>query len=178
MGTGAHDARNGVPIMTTTTKTTLPEAIDAVWAAKRTEDAGHPAPKRWLRAARALDGAPVGGWGETEQGRHEVAEALPQEAGRDFSIGEFVDAMYYVDHADRYRALVGIDVDEYRIDRNAYYGGGQGWTATMVGESRPSATVTVAADGTVTVRGGSDPRAVAVIDLLMAGRLELRRAGR
>lgn len=55
------------------------------------------------RAAHALDGCPVGGWGETDQAYRRIREYLPRRSERDYSLDEFVDAAYTIDHADRYR---------------------------------------------------------------------------
>lgn len=53
-----------------------------------------------------LDGCPVGGWGDTQQAKARLAEALPPREQRAYTVAEFIDAAYDVDHADRYRVKV------------------------------------------------------------------------
>lgn len=66
---------------------------------------GHFGESRGLALAlHALDGCPVGGWGETAQARRQIAEELPRRIDRSYTLDDFVDAAYEVDHADRYRA--------------------------------------------------------------------------
>jgi hypothetical protein len=50
-----------------------------------------------------LDGCPVGGWGETEQALRQLAEELPLRQLRAYTVHDLVQALYYVDQADRYR---------------------------------------------------------------------------
>ncbi len=58
-------------------------------------------------AAVALEGLPVGGWGETEQARREgVLGQLPLRSQRSYTIDQFISAVYTVDQADRYRSTV------------------------------------------------------------------------
>lgn len=62
--------------------------------------------KAHARAATALDGCPVGGWGETQQAFQRLEDDLPLRSMRAYTIAEFVAAAYTVDHADRYRTRV------------------------------------------------------------------------
>ena len=50
-----------------------------------------------------LDGCPVGGWGETAQARSRMREELPPRDERDYVLSDVVEALYTIDHADRYR---------------------------------------------------------------------------
>ena len=50
-----------------------------------------------------LAGCPVGGWGETDQAMRRLEEDLPRRSERTYSLADVVSALYYVDHADRYR---------------------------------------------------------------------------
>lgn len=59
---------------------------------------------RGLREALQLDGCPVGGWPETEQAWNVLLNALPVRDLRSYTVNEFVDAVYRVDSAHRYRA--------------------------------------------------------------------------
>lgn len=76
-------------------KQTLKQAIHLAQSGKSRE----------LRsAALELDGKPQGGWPETEQARRAVREALPLRSQRDYTLGEFIEAVYEIDSSDRYRA--------------------------------------------------------------------------
>ena len=55
------------------------------------------------RAAHALDGVWQGADGETQQQERAVADDLPRRSERLYSMGQWVDAVYLVDDADRYR---------------------------------------------------------------------------
>jgi len=59
------------------------------------------------RAACALDGCPVGGWPETNQAMQRIREYLPGRIDRNYSLGSFIEAVYYVDSLDRYRTKGG-----------------------------------------------------------------------
>lgn len=48
------------------------------------------------RAARCLNGLPVGGWAETEQAFMRLAEYLPQPHCRAYTVAELVDQLYEV----------------------------------------------------------------------------------
>jgi hypothetical protein len=50
-----------------------------------------------------LDGCPVGGWPETQQAMQRLCDELPHRSERTYSVSDVVDALYTVDHADRYR---------------------------------------------------------------------------
>jgi hypothetical protein len=80
------------------TKHTHQQTIRQAMAATRVDKSN------MARAACALDGCPVGGWGETAQAMRQIAEYLPSRSERTYSVAEFVAAAYYVDHADRYRS--------------------------------------------------------------------------
>lgn len=54
-------------------------------------------------AAGALVGCPVGNWGETTQAMQRLREYLPLRQLREYSVDDFIEAAYVVDHADRYR---------------------------------------------------------------------------
>lgn len=70
---------------------------------------------RTLRgAATELHSKPVGGWPETEQALRQIKDALPLRDARDYTLDEFVGAMYLVDSADRYRSNI-LDA-EWRAD--------------------------------------------------------------
>lgn len=56
------------------------------------------------RAAAALLGQPVGGWPETQQAREHLLNELPIRQYRDYTIDQFVAAVYTVDATDHYRA--------------------------------------------------------------------------
>lgn len=58
------------------------------------------------RAALALDGLPVGGWGETAQAMRQIADYLPMRSCRSYTVGHFVEAIYAASGPDcgRYRA--------------------------------------------------------------------------
>jgi hypothetical protein len=53
-----------------------------------------------------LNGCPVGGWGETAQAMRQLAEELPFKADRSYTVNDFVDAAYEVNHAGRYQSRV------------------------------------------------------------------------
>lgn len=72
-------------------KETLKQAL---YLARRME-------RSYAIAANALDGCPVGGWGETQRARSLISEVLTLE--REYTIEEFVDAAYTIDTTDRYR---------------------------------------------------------------------------
>lgn len=48
-----------------------------------------------------LSGCPTGGWPETKQALLRIADWLP--AQRSYTVYQFVDAVYIVDHACRYQ---------------------------------------------------------------------------
>lgn len=50
-----------------------------------------------------LAGCPAGGWAETQQAMRRIADELPRSDERSYSVHDLVDALYSVDHADRYR---------------------------------------------------------------------------
>lgn len=54
------------------------------------------------RAATALHGCPVGGWGETDQAWRQIEDLLPGHWDRDYTVETFVAAAYTTDHAQRY----------------------------------------------------------------------------
>lgn len=70
-------------------------------------------------AASALAGCPVGGWPETEQAMRAIRDALPLRSTREYTTAEFVSAVYYVDHADRYRSVFAREEEERREKRLA-----------------------------------------------------------
>lgn len=53
----------------------------------------------------ALEGCPEGGWPETQQALRRLSEELPRREARTYSLAAFVDAVYTVDGAGRYRRL-------------------------------------------------------------------------
>lgn len=57
------------------------------------------------RAARKLDGVPVGAWAETRQAVADMAGDLPAKSDRAYTIQEWIDAAYTV-VGDRYRSRV------------------------------------------------------------------------
>lgn len=75
-------------------KQTLKEAVHLAGTGKSRDLA---------RAALALHGKPVGGWGETAQAMRDISEALPLRSLRAYSLEEFIGAVYEVDGSDRYR---------------------------------------------------------------------------
>lgn len=58
------------------------------------------------RAARALDGCPVGGWPETEQAKRAILNDLPLRSCRSYTVDQWIAAVYRVDSADRYRSTL------------------------------------------------------------------------
>lgn len=70
-------------------------------------------------AASALAGCPVGGWPETEQAMRAIRDALPLRSTREYTTAEFVSAVYYVDHADRYRSVFAREEEAKRDERIA-----------------------------------------------------------
>ena len=50
-----------------------------------------------------LDGCPVGGWPETERAKRNLLDVLPSREERTYTLGELIEALYTVDHAERYR---------------------------------------------------------------------------
>ena len=58
--------------------------------------------KSLASAANSLLGCPVGGWGETEQAMHRVREELPLRSQRDYTLADFVGAVYTTNSLDRY----------------------------------------------------------------------------
>ncbi len=50
-----------------------------------------------------LAGCPVGGWAETAQAMRRIEDELPHRSQRSYTLAQIVDALYAVDHADRYR---------------------------------------------------------------------------
>lgn len=61
------------------------------------------------RAALVLDGCPVGGWGETQQAMQRLRELLPSREARSYSVEDFIDAVYRIDAADRYRSKLSAE---------------------------------------------------------------------
>lgn len=59
-----------------------------------------------VRAAHALEGCPVGGWGETAEARRDIVEYLPARHARSYTLDDFISTVYTVDHADRYRSTM------------------------------------------------------------------------
>jgi hypothetical protein len=57
-------------------------------------------------AANALIGCPVGGWPETVQARQRILDELPLRSQRAYTIEQWVDAVYRVDHTDHYRSAL------------------------------------------------------------------------
>jgi len=57
--------------------------------------------RRPVRAG--LDGCPVGGWARTQQALAGLAEELPHYTARHYTVDQLVDALYVVDHVNRYR---------------------------------------------------------------------------
>jgi len=55
------------------------------------------------RAAHYLDGCPEGGWGETDQAVRQIQDELPLRGERSYTLREFIEAAYSLDHARRYR---------------------------------------------------------------------------
>jgi hypothetical protein len=51
----------------------------------------------------ALVGCPDGGWGETMQAWRRVGDDLPHRTERSYTVVQLVEALYVLDHADRYR---------------------------------------------------------------------------
>ena len=58
-------------------------------------------------AACSLLGKPVGGWPETQQAMRELRDELPLRSQREYTVQQFVDAVYITDSADRYRSRLG-----------------------------------------------------------------------
>lgn len=56
------------------------------------------------RAMACLIGLPLGGWPETKQARRNILDALPARGCREYNLGQFIEAAYTTDHADRYRS--------------------------------------------------------------------------
>lgn len=56
-------------------------------------------------AALELEGKPVGGWPETEQALRQLRADLPLQSEREYTVEDFVDALYTVS-GDRYRSNV------------------------------------------------------------------------
>lgn len=54
-------------------------------------------------ARGGLAGCPAGGWPETEQAFRRIADALPLRDMRSYTVQQFVEACYFVDHAGRYQ---------------------------------------------------------------------------
>lgn len=50
-----------------------------------------------------LDGCPVGGWAETRQAIARLVDDLPFPAERNYTVHQIIDALYTIDHADRYQ---------------------------------------------------------------------------
>jgi hypothetical protein len=59
-----------------------------------------------VRAARALDGCPLGNWAETQQARLHLAGYLPPRSSRSYTIDQWIDAMYAVSPANRYAETI------------------------------------------------------------------------
>lgn len=55
-----------------------------------------------VRAATALNGCPVGGWGETTQAWNQMTDYLPRKDRRAYTARDFVIAVYDVTLSDRY----------------------------------------------------------------------------
>jgi len=67
------------------------------------------------RASRALVGKPEGGWGETQQARSDILAELPHRSERTYTLGEFIEAVYYVETYDDPR--LGAGIFRSRFDR-------------------------------------------------------------
>ena len=67
---------------------------------------------RLIRSGRAsasgLEGCPVGGWPETQQGMRSIREDIPVRAARTYTIHQLVDAIYTVDASGRYRRMEAV----------------------------------------------------------------------
>jgi len=75
--------------------------MQSLQAAIRIGYAGH---DRGLAIATTLlHGCPVGGWGETTRAFRQISDALPATWKRDYTIHDWVDAVYSIDDAQRYR---------------------------------------------------------------------------
>lgn len=59
--------------------------------------------KALARALGYLDGCPTGAWAATEQARREILGELPLREFRAYSLDQFIEAAYTIDHAGRYR---------------------------------------------------------------------------
>jgi hypothetical protein len=68
----------------------------AVYLAHKGKDAA------LYRAASYLSGCPEGGWGETVQAVANIRDELPLRSLRSYSVDQFIAAIYYLDHADRF----------------------------------------------------------------------------
>lgn len=75
------------------------QTLDQALTIARTSPKSGPA-----RAARALDGLPVGGWGETAQAIRRLDEQLPGHWERDYTTADFIGRAYTVDENERYRS--------------------------------------------------------------------------
>lgn len=53
-------------------------------------------------AAGTLVGCPVGGWAETMQAKRAIVDELPSRAERDWSVADFLDAVFEINAAERY----------------------------------------------------------------------------
>lgn len=54
------------------------------------------------RAAAYLRNCPVGGWAETAQAKRRILDELPLREARSYSLGEFIETVYKIDHRDYY----------------------------------------------------------------------------
>lgn len=50
-----------------------------------------------------LHGLPAGGWPETQQAIRQIEDQLPSPSARNYSVDEFIEAIYSVDKHGRYR---------------------------------------------------------------------------
>jgi len=71
------------------------------------------------RAAVRLDGCPEGGWPETQQAWRDIESWLPLESERSYDVATFVDALYAIDGAGRYRAKIWLEREEAKRARLA-----------------------------------------------------------
>lgn len=100
---------------TTTKKQTLKQALHLAATGES---------KSLARAARALDGKPEGGWGQTEGATRDMENDLPGRWARSYSLAEWIEATHEIvpdpqgQSAGRYRArdlrVVGLNNPPYR----------------------------------------------------------------
>lgn len=64
------------------------------------------------RCLNYLEGCPQGGWGETTQAWGNITDELPHRSERMYTVNHFVDAVYCVDSADRWRRREDAEIRE------------------------------------------------------------------